>query len=272
MGVISDILPEIAAAGITAVTRGGPRRQYKWNKKAAEDANRMNRENQAYLLAENKKIQAEQRIYDSAAAQMQRYKDAGLNPHLIYGSGGGAGGAFPIDSGGLPGANIQPPSASYPDIGSSFLSAGQTLANTELANARVSESQANTVLKEIQTDIAKTNPMLNPGVYQWVTSSMMETARLKSFESRRWLDRYGEHNQTRIEQKMEMEMEAMSQRLGLNTLDQQIKNKIFESKEFENAIKSIQVQWLKDGDMSPEHIRQGLMLILSKMLGIAGQK
>jgi len=59
----------------------------------------------------------------------------------------------------------------------------------------------------------------------------------------------------------------MSQRIGLNTTDQKIKNQIFESKVFENAVKEIQVKWLKDGNVSPEHIRQGLMLLLSKMVG-----
>lgn len=267
MGVISDILPEIALVAGQAITRGGPRRQYKWNKKAAEDANRMNRENQEWLYEKNLRLQQEQRVYDSAASQMQRYKDAGLNPHLIYGSGGGAGGAFPMDAGNMPGVNIAPPSAAYPDISGSFLSAGQTLAQTELANARVNESEANTALKQIQLDIAKTNPMLSPGVAQWVSASMMDAARLKSFESRRWMDRYGDHNATRIEQRIEMEMEAMSQRLGLNSADLSIKNKILESKDFENAVKEIQAKWLKDAEVSPEHIRQGLMLLLTKMLG-----
>lgn len=271
MGLISDIIPGIAPI-VQGITQGGPRRQYKWNRRAMFDANALNVQNQERILQQNLRIQQEQREYDSAAAQMARYKAAGLNPHLIYGSGGGAGGAFPVEAGNLPGANLQPPSARWPDVASSFLSAGQTIANTELAQARQGEVEMNTALKEIQIDIAKTNPMLNPSVAQWVAASMMDTARLKSFESRRWMDRYGERNQTRVEQRMEMEIEALSQRIGLNTADLSIKNKILESKIFENAVKQIQVDWLKDGDMSPEHIRQGLMLILSKMLGIAGQK
>lgn len=266
-GLLSKILPEVAVAGIQAVTRGGPRRQYKWNKKAAEDANRMNRENQQWLLEQNQRLQEEQRDYDSAAAQMQRYKDAGLNPHLMYGSGGGAGGAFPIDAGNVGSANIQPPSASYPDIAGSFLSAGQSIAQRQLAEARTNESEINQALKSLQIDIAKTNPMLNPGVYDWVTTSMMEAARLKSLESRQWLSRDRDTGMLRVQDRVNKEIESLSQRLGLNTADLAIKNKILESKEFENAVKEVQAQWLKDGDLSPEHIRQGLMLLLTKMLG-----
>lgn len=267
MGLISDIIPGIAPI-VQGITQGGPRRQYKWNRRAMFDANALNVQNQERVLQQNLRIQQEQREYDSAAAQMARYKAAGLNPHLIYGSGGGAGGAFPVEAGNLPGANLQPPSARWPDVASSFLSAGQTLANTELAQARQGEVEMNTALKEIQIDIAKTNPMLSPGVASWVATSMMETARLKALESRSWLG--GTHGHTQpmnITKKVNMEIESMSQKLGLNTLDLSIKNKIFESKEFENAIKQIQVEWLKDGQMSPEHIRQGLMLILSKMMG-----
>lgn len=264
-----DLLPVVGPV-VNAITTGGPRRQYKFNKKAAEDANAMNRANQQWLLEQNKALQAEQRLYDDPKSQRARYIAAGLNPNIIYGSGSSAGQAFPIDAGSVPGVNIQPPSARWPDIAGSFMAAGQMSAQTQLAQARTEETQSNQALKEIQIDIAKTNPMLNPNVASWVATSMAETARLKTMEARSWLS--SNEQVMKVTQKVNMEIEAMAQRLGLNTLDLSIKNKIFESKEFENAVKKIQVDWLKDGDMSPEHIRQGLMLILSKMLGIAGQK
>lgn len=266
--VIASILPELAVAGVQAVTRGGPRRQYKWNKKAAEDANVMNRANQQWLLEQNRILQEEQREYDSAASQMARYKAAGLNPHLIYGSGSSsAGGTFPIDAGGVPGVNVAPPSASYPDVGGSFIRAGQALANTALAEARTSETAANEALKLVQVEIAKTNPMLSPDVAGWVSTAMMETARLKSLESRSWMANVYGTQVHKITAKVNAELESMIQRLGLNAADLAIKNKVFESKEFENAVKEINAKWLQDASVSPEHIRQGMMLLLSKMLG-----
>lgn len=276
-GFIASMLPGMVSSGISAITQGGPRRQYKWNKKAAEWNQVTNRANQEWLLEQNQRLQEEQRIYDSPASQMARYKAAGLNPHLIYGSGGGsAGGAFPIDAGSMPAANVQPPDASWPDIAGGYLRAGQTVAQTELTQAKTSESYANQALKSVLIDIAKTNPMLSPKVASAVADSMMEVARLKGAESQymrtSWMDRDRDHSERIYVAKIRSEVEAMSQRLGLNTSDLQIKNKILESKDFENAIKEISVNWLKDGEMSPEHIRQGLMLILSKMLGIVSQK
>lgn len=267
--VTGQIVGGFLAAGIDAVTRGGPRRQYKWNKKAANDSNQMNRDNAIWALEQNRRIQQEQRVYDSPEAQMARYKSAGLNPHLIYGSGNSsAGGAFPISTQGIAPSRIDAPNAAYPDIAGKFLSASQTIAQTELAQARTAESEANTALREIQIDIAKTNPMLSPGVASWVATSMMETARLKSIESRTWLS--GSHGGTEplnVSKRVNAELEAIIQKVGLNTTDLAIKNRILESKEFENVVKEIQASWLKDGSVSPEHIRQGMMLLLSKMLG-----
>lgn len=266
MGFITDIAPDVAVAAVNAVAKGGPRRQYKWNKRAAEHANQMNRANAEWTLEQNKRLQEEQRIYDSPTQQMARYKAAGLNPHLIYGSGSSAGSAFPIQSQGIAPSRLDAPSASYGDIGTDFLRASQMAAQTQYTEQRTEHSQAQQALTEIMTDIAKTNPMLNPDVASWVSTSMMETARLKAIESRQWLTT-SENDVMKISAKINAEVEAMSQRIGLNTEDLKIKNQILQSKQFENAIKEIQTNWLKDGDLSPEHIRQGLMLILSKMLG-----
>lgn len=249
----------VAAASQTVAQASAPARQYKWNKRAAIDAQNMNRENVLWMIQQNKQLQEEQRMYDSPAAQKERYLSAGLNPHLIYGSGTSAGQAFPISAGNISGSQIDAPSAPVPDFAGNFIRASQNLASIE-------NVQAKTALSQIQTDIAKTNPMLNPGVAEWVSSSLQETSRLKAIESRVWLA-YDSPGYQKIAAKVNAELETMSQRLGLNTTDLQIKNRILESKEFENAIKEIQVKWLKDSEITPEHIRQGLMLLLTKMLG-----
>lgn len=261
------MLPPIASTVVDAITRGGPRRQFKWNKKAAELSNQMNRQNAEWTLEQNRRIQQEQRLYDSPEEQMKRYKAAGLNPNLIYGSGTSAGSAFPISSQGIAPSRVDAPSSSYGELGTSFMRAAQMEAQTSYTAQRESESIAKTALTELMTDVAKTNPMLNPDVAQWVSTSMMEVARLKSIESRQWMSNVQGEDVMKISSKISMEVEKMSQELGLNTMDLKIKNRILESKEFENAVKELQRNWLKDGDLTPEHIRQGVMLILSKMLG-----
>lgn len=262
--VIAAIISGVAS-GASGVSRGGPRRQFKWNQRSAMFQNRINRENQQWLMEQEREIQREQREYDSPQSQMKRYIAAGLNPHLIYGTGSSAGQAFPIHAASMPGVSMGPVDASYPDLAGSFMSAGQTYANTQLAMQRVSESQANEALKQIMTDIAKANPMLNPSVAQWVSTSMQETARLKSMEARHWLadDSPGF---SKVGARVNAELDAALQRIGLNTSDLKIKNQILESKEFENTIKEVQAKWLKDGDVSPQHVWQAMMLILGKMI------
>jgi len=261
-----ELVAQAAIATAQAITRGGPRRQYKWNKRAAADTNQMNRDNAIWAIEENKKIQNEQRVYDSPEAQMARYKAAGLNPHLIYGSGSSSGSAFPISTQGIAPSRIDAPSASYPDVAGSFLSAGQTIANTGLAQQKQVESEQRTALMEIQTDIAKTNPMLDENVYK-STVYMMEQIALQKAQDARFLASYAKNDDayTRGEQKIQASVDLMMKQLDITGKDLEIKNKIFESKDYQNALLKIQKAWLEDGDISPEHIRQGLMLILGRM-------
>lgn len=255
-------------AGVQAVTRGGPRRQFKWNSRAAVRTNEMNRENNEWILAQNKVIQDEQREYDSPKAQMKRYVEAGLNPHLIYGSSGSSGGVFPISAGQMPSANVSAPSAQGPDFAGDFIAASQAQTQMHLQDAKTVESQMKTQSLSLQNEISRTNPMLNPSVARAVSDSMEEVARLKSTEAYLWQQSsYDEKGRSNIQRKVESELHGMFQKLDLNTSDLAIKNKILESKDFENAIKKVQADWLEDATISPEHVRQGLMLILSKMMG-----
>lgn len=261
-----SLLGQGVIAVAQAITRGGPRRQYKWNKRAAEDTNQMNRDNAIWALEENKRIQNEQRVYDSPEAQMARYKAAGLNPHLIYGSGSSAGSAFPISTQGIAPSRIDAPSASYPDVAGSFLQAGQSLAATELAEAKTVESTYKSEALSIQNAIARANPMLDPGVASWVKTSMEETARLKAIESRQWMAKHQGGGTLKIQEKINGQLEQMYQKIGLNDADKAIRNKILESKEFENAVKEIQMHWLKDADITPQHIYQAILMMLTKMM------
>lgn len=264
---------QIAVTAAQAVSRGGPRRQYKWNKRAANDANQMNRDNATWTLEQNRRLQQEQRVYDSPSAQMARYKEAGLNPHLIYGNGSSAGGAFPITQQAIAPSRLDAPSASYPDIAGSFLSAGQTIAQTRLTQQKEEESEQRSALLEIQTDIAKTNPMLNPSVYKALTESMIALANAKESEAKTtWMIREKTtdgsfERYTLGAKKIESEVDALAQKLGLNTADLKIKNQILESKEFTNAILRVQKEWLEDGTLTSQHIYQGLMLLMTKMIG-----
>lgn len=270
---ILSMVPGLVSSGISAATQGGPRRQYKWNSRLAEEQNIRNRQNAEWLIQQNKALQAEQRAYDSPEAVKQRYIEAGFNPHMIYGGGASGGSAFPFQAGSLPGYNLGQVDASYPDVASSFIGASQAMVGMDYTRARTAATAMSTQVAEVQKRVLESNPMLSPQVSQAVANSMEELAKLKAAEANysrtAWSDydeKSGETNRIYV-QKIKNEVDAMAQRLGLNTEDLKIRNAVFESKKFANEIAEIQAKWLKDGDISPEHIRQGLMLILGKMMG-----
>lgn len=269
--MIDQVIGSVVAAGIDAAVRGGPRRQYKWNKRAAQDANQMNRENQQWLLEQERLIQEEQRKYDSPEAQMARYLAAGLNPHMIYGSGSSAGQAFPIHAGNMPAVNIEAPSAAYPNPVASFLGASQSLAQLDLTRARAEETSYSAALKDAQADLIRANPMLRPEVAQQIAETMLATADLKEKEAQyrknAWVDDPETGNYRRVYvAKIQGEVESLIKRNNLLSEDAAIRAEILSSKKFMNDLLEVQVKWLKDAEVSPEHIRQALMLLFSRII------
>lgn len=57
------------------------------NNRAIDKQNQANKELAQYSYNQQKQMIAEQNAYNSPAAQMQRYQEAGLNPNLIYSQG-----------------------------------------------------------------------------------------------------------------------------------------------------------------------------------------
>lgn len=269
--MIGDIIGSTIAAGVNAAVQGGPRRQFKWNKRAAEHANQMNRANQQWLLDQERQLQKEAREYDSPQAQMKRYLEAGLNPNMIYGTGSSAGQAFPIHAGNVPGVTVNAPQAGIPNIMGGFISALQAQAQYGLTQAKTDESIEKKALISAQEEVLRTNPMLNRDVLNAISNSLIATAQAKANEANemwkiREISGEGYWRKTSAgEQKVDMMMSNLEQRFQLGQKDLAIKNKIIESKEFENAIKEVQASFMKDGDISPEHIRQFFMLLMTRL-------
>lgn len=264
MGLL-DFIPGIidSVANITA-----PQRQYKWNKKAMMDENALNRQNQEWMLDQNKQLLQEQRAYDSAKAQMERFKEAGLNPNLIYGQTAGSSGPISV---GAPTAHLDAPQVPRMDLSGEYISAARAGLDRGLVEQKTYESSMKQQVMAVQNEIARANPMLNPQVAASVANGMQAVADSKSEEySQLWMKHYDKAGSNEYWQlgarKIEADVKALEQRLGLNNADLSIRNRILESKEFENAIKEIQVKWLKDGELNPEHVRQGLMLILNNLM------
>lgn len=246
------LVPFIAQGINIAGNAIGANRQEKANKELA-----------AYQYDRNLEMMHYQNIYNSPRNQMARFKEAGLNPNLVYGQG---------TSGNMSSA------PSYPDIGrvdyqSMFADVGTKLMQSKLMQAQADLTKQKTVesgvkqdLAKAQTNLVKANPYLNSAYVNSMVSLLESSARLKENEAGVLLETQFGHQWTRGQEKIIKEIEILSQRFDLNKADQAIKARVLESKEFQNALQQIQVEWMKDGEITPQHIFQGIMMILQKMM------
>lgn len=221
-----------------------------------------------YQNAYNREMVREQRAYDSPQAQMKRLIAAGLNPNLVYGQGSSVAGS---SASAMRSADVKP--ADYQSILSGL--------GTQIAQARLMNSQANltdqkteesTVKQDLmrsQNNLVKANPYMKKEYVDSLVLQLQSTAKIKEQEMQ-FLTigqvEAGNFRGTAGFVKMQMEIEQLSQRLGLNTADQKIKAQILQSKEFQNAILEVQKKWMTEKEITPQHIYQGIMLLLSKMM------
>lgn len=239
----------------------GANRQAIAYRRAAADQHKYNMELMKYQLD-----------YNTPKNQMARYKEAGLNPNLVYNQGN-------------PG-NMQS-APSYPDIkvpdyqavtsglGSQLadlsVKAGQAkLLSTQadLNKVKTDESAVKQDLMRAQRDLTKANPYMRPEYVNAMVMQLESTAKLKYTEASFYTD-WTTENGVRWQRgylKMQRELDLLAQKLNLNNADLKVKAEIIQSKEFQNALQEIQVKWMKDGDITSQHIYTGIMLMLSKLM------
>lgn len=270
------------STGINAISRGGPKRQFKYNKKLAEYQNEINRANAEWAFQKDMELRKFQLDYDSPAAQMQRYKDAGLNPNLVYGQGtpGNMGdpGRFPT----VPGVQVGAVDASsLGSLGTEFQQARLMAAQTDLTRTKNDESTYRSELIQAQRDVARANPYLNKGYVDSLVATMKATADMKSQEARFKLEEvmgtYGQTDVYKPQQRgmlmMQEQMDQLFTKHGIDRrksgnldADLKLKAEVFKSKEFQNDLQKIQVEWMKNGDITPQHIYQGIFMLLQSMM------
>lgn len=274
-------LPALAAGLITAAVPSvlntiggliGAGQQSNKNMELAKYQSAQNMKMAQYQYAQDMKMMQYQNQYNSPAAQMARYEAAGLNKNLVYGQGS-------------PG-NMQQapkyPDLKYPDIRqadyqSAFAGIGTQLLQNQLLAAQVDltknkadESGVKQDLIKAQTNLTNANPYLNKGYVSAMVTNLESIAKLKEQEATVMTnyiapkdgERGGEFGMI----KMVKELELLEQKYRLGQSDKAIKAKILESKEFQNELQEIQVKWMKDKEITPQHIYQGIMLLLSKMM------
>jgi len=270
-----------AALGTTALNIQGAKiaskRQLKYQKELAQFQADIN---QRYLR--------EQLAYNSPEQQMMRYKAAGINPNMVISQGNPGNQGAPLSY-----PEIQAPDVQYErGIGTQALNsildvvmksrqAELLESQASLNNVKKDSETINQDLKKVQTEVAKANPYLNQSYVNAMVTQLQAVASMKKQEADFLLqettanqkDRYfieqegGQYTTERGWLKLSNQLRLLDQKFELGEKDQAVKAQIIQSKEFQNALQQIQVEWMQDGSITSQHIYQGIMLLLGKLIG-----
>lgn len=224
-----------------------------------------------YQHAANMETVRLQNEYNKPVNQMARYLEAGLNPNLMYGQGSpGNWSSTPMHP------NIQPVDyqSVYSNLGTGVQQSRMVQSQTDLVEQKTSESQVKQDVMRQQEAVLKANPYLNPQYVNALVTNMASIASVKEQEARFKKETiagyFGDSDYQRpIERGMAMmqqQLDALFQKYDLNKADKKIKAEVLQSKQFTNELQEIQVDWMKSGDITPQHIYMGIMLLLQKMM------
>lgn len=250
--------------------------QNRANRRAAERANAYDRESADIAYGRELELMKYQNDFNSPAAQMQRFKDAGLNPNLVYGQGspGNTAPASPQVPRQAP-AKAAQVSIQAPNVMQMIQQWELIKAQTELIKEKTLTEPVRRDLTTMQTEVAKANPYLAPGYLHSVVSNMESIARQKQQETSFKLDHYTSEGGLNggstdsvpmgiaIAQK---QWDILYQKFRLGERDLKIKSEIIQSKEFQNELAEIQRNWMKNGEITPEVIKQFALMLMQALL------
>lgn len=268
-GWFSQIAVPILMTAANAITRGGPKRQWKYNKKAMTYQNELNRANAEWAFEKEMELRKWQTDYDSPKAQMQRFLDAGLNPNLMYDKG--TAGEMSVPNVPVPGGvtSHSIDAGSLGSLGTEFQQMRLMQAQADLTKVKTEESGVKQDLMRAQKNVTEANPFLNKSYVEAFVTNMKATAEAKAVESS-FLAGYIRDADGNVRVagylKMEKEIRLLEQKYKLNEADQKIKAQIFESKEFQNELQRIQLEWMRDAQITPQHIYQGIFMLLQSLM------
>lgn len=237
-----------------------------------------NKELAEYQSDRNEEYLKQQQDYNLPVNQMERFKQANLNPNLIYGQASSANQSAPLTFPDIKPADIQGGVQSAAESGMRALQAKLLNAQIGAVESKTIESQARKGLLDVQRQIAEANPYLNKAAAAAMSEQWISAAQIKSneavlstqereFKKGRMvgIDQFGEYRSMEAGvQKMSRELELLDQRFHLGKTDMKIKAAILESKEFQNAVLEVQKRFMTDGDLTPQHFVSFIQLLLMK--------
>lgn len=253
---------------------GGMMLQNHYNKQAARWERDTNRENADIAFGREMELLKFQLDYNTPYNQIARFKEAGLNPNLIYGQGS------PGNMQNAPSPPVAAPARrqapAVPDM--NFFTQAMQLklmeAQADLLVQKKDESGVRQDLMRVQTQVAGANPYLRPGYLDSVVSQMVNAAALKEQQTKFMLQpAQGTLNGMPVDMAytkgwlmMERDLQMLGKRLDVAGADLKIKAEIFQSKEFQNLLLKIQSEWMQNADITPQHIYQGVMMLLQSLM------
>lgn len=242
----------------------GARKQAKENKELA-----------SFQADANQRYLEQQLEYNSPKNQMSRWQEAGLNPNLVYSQGNPGNQSAPLQYPDIKPSDYQRLGEALPLINQSMLANSQVQAQ----NMRTIKDGVQTQLMKLQADVLEKNPLLDEAAYRAMINGLIATAQSKmagaavdtiksewfSGEKSFKINGVDMHGPAGV-LKMETELKKLLQDFDLGTTDMKIKAEILNSKELRNRLDEIQVKWMSDGDITPQHVWQFIQLLLMKSL------
>jgi len=245
-----------AAANVAAPTTGGWL-SGKMNRRQARLQDKLNREFLDY-----------QNVYNSPAEQRKRWEEADMNPALAYGQG-------------TPGNQSQAQQAVTPDLPDWAAILGQSVNNLnttlmqqtqrQLIEANTQKTKAQTSTESIKQSVMSSNPILRSDFVQATIERMQAEAKLKGSEASlmtqtQWVQENGSFQiTTRMQEKLDGEIDLLKQRFKLGSLDTKIKGEVLNSKEMQNAILEVQKKFMTEFTLTPETWTQFVKIFLTKL-------
>lgn len=157
---MNPLIGAAAISGAAGIFQGSQ------NRRAIEAANKEQREFATYMYAreqaDNIKFWNMQNAYNDPSAQMQRLRDAGLNPNLVYGSGTNAT-AGPISTASAP--SFRPTPATTSGVAEAVSGVLGSIYDIEQKKANIAQTQAQTKALLAQTSNREFLNQLNTPEY-----------------------------------------------------------------------------------------------------------
>lgn len=228
-----------------------------------------------FQAQQNQRYLDQQLEYNSPKAQMARFKEAGLNPNLIYGQGTSGNQSAPL---------------TYPEVRprdfSQLLSIAPTLNQSMLAQSQVQAQQvrsvkdlASTELARAQKELVDRNPYMNDSVIKSMVSSWESAAKIKASQAsiiglqaewgRDMQGRVGKDGSMNVKpnafHKMDLELDTLFQKYHLDTADGRLKAATLKSKQFQNDLNDIQLKWMRDGEVNPQILLMFILSLINKL-------